>query len=345
MAVNKIIKHGKIAWGYTLRIDGVRYRKYSVKWNRKQAIEEERNLLTRKGEAKSITYNDLWKQYVLHKKPQSKDSTMRKHEATNRLHIAPTFGEKEIAKIKKTDILSWQDYLLSKDFSANTLRDIQNLFHAVLNYGVECELIDRNPFHFKRVKKIEQKEDLSVWTPSQFEQFASVITDPTHDAMYRLLYYGGLRKGEMIALNMEDYDGHGVRINKTYDRVLQDVTPPKTNNSYRYVELDKRTCDAIDRMISQYPSIEEASQMPLFGFYHRISFTSLERWKDEYWKQTGLPYLTLHGFRHSHASYLLEKGIRTRDVALRLGNTEAMVIKRYSHIINKSQSHITALFE
>lgn len=344
MAVNKIIKNGKPVWGYDVIIENVRHRKYSVKWNRKQAIEEERNLLTRKGEAKSITYNDLWKQYVLHKKPQLKDSTMRKHEATNRLHIAPTFGDKEIAKIKNSDIIGWQIELLDKNFSANTLRDIQNLFHAVLNFGLECEMIDRNPF-FKRVTKIEHKEEAEVWTPSQFEQFASVITDPTHDAMYRLLYYGGLRKGEMIALNMEDYDGKGVWISKTYDRVLQEVTPPKTNNSYRYVELDKHTCEAIDKMISLNPSIEEASQMPLFGFYHRISFTSLERWKDEYWKKTDLPYLTLHGFRHSHASYLLEKGIRPRDVALRLGNTEAMVIKRYSHILNKSQSHITALFE
>ncbi len=52
MSVNAVIKH--------------RFQNYSVKRNRKQAIEEERGLLTKTGEAKSITYNDLWKQEAYH---------------------------------------------------------------------------------------------------------------------------------------------------------------------------------------------------------------------------------------------------------------------------------------
>lgn len=350
MSVKKVIKHGKTCWQFDVVVDGKRIRKMSSSWNRKQCLEAERAFLADSGAVQDLTYNELFGRYMSHMRLQMKPSTIRKHADTNRNHIAPYFDNKRISKISKADILAWQDDLLSKTYhghlySNNMLKDIQSLFHATLQFGVECELIDKNPFKFKRVTRVEKKEELVVWSPDQFEQFAANITDPTHIAVFRTLYYGGLRKGELIALNVEDFDGNGVHISKTYDRYNSEVTAPKTANSYRYVELDKKTCDAIKHLISLYPAVPEIQRLPLFGYDHRVSPTSLERWKNDYLKQTDLPFLTLHGFRHSHASYLLEKGIRTRDVALRLGNTEEMVIKRYSHILNRSQSHITALFD
>lgn len=350
MSVKKIIKHGKVCWQFDVVVNGKRIRKMSSGWNRKQCLEAERSFLADSGVVTDLTYKELFSRYISHMALQMKPSTIRKHTDTNRNHIAPYFDGKRISKITKADILAWQDDLLTKTYnghlySNNMLKDIQSLFHATLQFGVECELIPTNPFKFKRVTRVEKKEELTVWTPSQFDIFASNISDPMHLALFRTLYFGGLRKGELIALNVEDFDGNGVHISKTYDRYNSEVTAPKTANSYRYVELDKRTCEAIQNLIELYPDVPEVKRFPLFGYDHRISPTSLERWKNEYWKLTDLPFLTLHGFRHSHASYLLEKGIRTRDVALRLGNTEEMVIKRYSHLINKSQSHITALFD
>ena len=116
-----------------------------------------------------------------------------------------------------------------------------------------------------------------------FYQFIKVVDNPIHNALFRTLYCGGLRRGELIALTVGDYDGKGVKINKTYDEHNHTVTPPKTFNSNRYVRLNKETCDAIDNMLKLYPDIQERNEMWLFGFDKRPAAQNLKRWKDNYY--------------------------------------------------------------
>lgn len=350
MSVRKFVKDGRNVWGFDVVVDGKRVRKSSGEWTKRAAADAERLFLARQGVVDGMRYAELFDLYITHMAPQRKATTIRKHKDTNRVHIAPYFDKKVVAKIKKADVIAWQNQILEaehdgKPYSNNMLIGIQALLRAVLNFGVESGVIATNPFNFKTVTRVQKKEEMIVWTPQQFEEFAANIEDPLYDAMFRAMYYGGLRKGEAIALNVEDFDGKGLNISKTYDRYNAKTTAPKTLNSYRYVALDSKTCAAISRLVELYPEVPETAHAPLFGFSHRVSPTQLERVKNKYLQMTDLPFLTLHGFRHSHASYLLEKGIRTRDVAARLGNTEEMVIKRYSHIIAESQDHITKLFE
>ena len=48
----------------------------------------------------------------------------------------------------------------------------------------------------------------------------------------------------------------------------------------------------------------------------------------------GLPKLTIHGLRHTHASILMEKGVSPKVVSERLGHASpAITMDIYSHVL------------
>ena len=63
-------------------------------------------------------------------------------------------------------------------------------------------------------------------------------------------------------------------------------------------------------------------------------------------KLAGLPYLTLHAFRHTHASLLLNAGISYKELQQRLGHsTLAMTMDTYSHLFDDTEKEVVNFFE
>lgn len=351
MSIKKIIVNGELCWSYDVMINGHRLRKASKKWSRKQAAEEERLAILNYGQSEKITFGELANIYFKHKKAEIKESSYRRLFNSCKNHILPFFSEMVVNDLTNKDIERWQNELLGKTFkgklySNNTIADTQTLLRSILEWGYIYNYTARNPFKSKNVhRKTEFKKEMVCWSKEQFDEFIQNVDDPLYNAVFRLLFCGGLRKGEMMALNIEDYDGKGVTVSKTYDEHNHVTTPPKTSNSYRYVSLNKATCSAIDELIATYPKTKDFGKQPLFGFYRHLSSTSLDRARDKYLALTDLPYITIHGFRHSCCSHLLQQGYRAKEVSDYLGNTEEMVTRTYSHLIQNRKAEMAATFE
>lgn len=59
-----------------------------------------------------------------------------------------------------------------------------------------------------------------------------------------------------------------------------------------------------------------------------------------------LPYIRIHDFRHSHASYLISKGMNMYKISKRLGHSSIeMTMNRYGHLLDVEEDEITSAIE
>ena len=126
-----------------------------------------------------------------------------------------------------------------------------------------------------------------------------------------MLYYTGMRISELMALKFKDYEYNGkIHIYRQWKVIntIGQFTSPKTSNSNRVVTLDIATRNQLENFIELSSRIcKEHSDM------------------------AKLPHIKLHGFRHSHATYLRNMGYDEWTISQRLGNEPKTASKTYIH--------------
>ena len=95
---------------------------------------------------------------------------------------------------------------------------------------------------------MKNAKEMNFWTKDEYMQFSEVIMDkPISFYAFEMLYWCGIRLGELLALTTADFDfkNRKLRINKSYQRLKgQDViTEPKTKKSNRTIEMPDYLCE------------------------------------------------------------------------------------------------------
>ena len=90
-------------------------------------------------------------QYLEDLKPQIKLNTYHTKVHIINTHIRPYFADKSLSEISSTDILQWQNELLSKrdkndkEDAATYLRTVENQLSAIFNHAVRYYRLPENP--------------------------------------------------------------------------------------------------------------------------------------------------------------------------------------------------------
>lgn len=149
----------------------------------------------------------------------------------------------------------------------------------------------------------------------------------------------GLRIGELMALRVQDVDflRRTVRVQDQLSVDGKRRVPTKTPRSRRTVPLPTVVADALAAHIAEFPP---AADGLIFTTFHGLP------WRREYYgqrtfkravRESGIPDTTTHDLRHHYASVLLDAGESVVAVAERLGDTPAMVLKVYGHLMPDSE--------
>ena len=93
-------------------------------------------------------------------------------------------------------------------------------------------------------------DEMEIWTKDEFQQFADCLMDKRISWLaFQILFWTGIRIGELLALTFGDVDldGKVITISKSYQRLKgKDViTPPKTPKSNRRVNIPQFLADDI----------------------------------------------------------------------------------------------------
>lgn len=183
---------------------------------------------------------------------------------------------------------------------------------------------------------------MKIWTQEQYELFSSHIKKSALKLAFDILFYTGIRSGELLALTPEDIlPDKRLNINKNYARIKGEdlFLTPKTSKSKRTITIPDFLYDDIFNYISKLYDIEPTHRI----FYFTKS--ALEKEIKQAAERAELEPIRVHDLRHSHASMLLDMGFDILEISERLGHESAKTtLETYSHLYpNKDKNLASAL--
>ena len=254
----------------------------------------------------------------------------------------------------------------SKSFSLAVLKKIKIYGSMILDYAVKMKVIYSNPM--KDVLLPKKKDDITsddkdkYYSKEELKQFLELV-ESEHDikltAMFRLLAYTGIRKGELQALNWDDIDftNNMITVNKTLALNTEKkvvVQTPKSKSSIRSISIDEQTANILKRW-----KLKQREKFLMIGTRikkHQPCFT--EEITNSYLylnfmnanlkricKKNEFKLIKVHGFRHTHCSLLFESGFTIQEVQDRLGHSDLKTtMSVYAHVTEKQRDNMADKF-
>jgi integrase len=254
--------------------------------------------------------------------------------------LLPYWSDIVITNIKPAGIRQWQNTLIAQGYADTYLKAINNQLCAILNYAVKYYGLRENPCHKAGSMGKKAAEEMLFWTKEEYLQFSKAIEDkPQAHAAFQVLYWCGIREGELLALTREDIDFQKqiLTINKSYQRLGKEdiITPPKTPKSNRVVAIPDFLCTELEQYLStlydQSPTARIFQVTKHFLYHEMIRGCGI----------SGVKKIRVHDLRHSHASLLVELGYSPLLIAERLGHENIeTTLNTYSHLYPHKQSEL-----
>ena len=146
------------------------------------------------------------------------------------------------------DVRAWQNELLmykdknGKGYSQTYLKTINCQLTAIFNYAIRYYNLQDNPCRKAGAIGKSKGEPKDFWMQEEFNDFLETVSDKPETRMaFLLLYWSGMRIGELLALTYDDInlEEKTISITKSYQRLKgKDViTQPKTPKSIRIITM------------------------------------------------------------------------------------------------------------
>lgn len=306
---------------------------------KKEALEFEREFLAQSQFSIEMTFKSLYSLYQEDMESRIKKNTMETKEYIIKKKILPFFENMKVKEIKPIHIRKWQSDLLKTDYSKTYLKSIYNQLTAIFNYAVRFHNLDKNPCHVAGSIGKKDADEMQILTLQEFNKMIDYVTDKENKFFYIVLFWTGMRKGELLALTYEDVDFENktISINKNFQIVRGEkvITDPKTPKSKRVIAVNDIVLNCIKEMWDTTYKPNKTDTI----FY--VSKYSLKRQLDTACKRAKVPQIRIHDLRHSHASYLLSNGINIVILSRRLGHEKVQTtLNIYCHICPSSEDRL-----
>ena len=322
------------------------------KWKRgfatkKEALGFERDFLEQQSANPDMTFQNLYEIYMEDMAARLKQSTLLTKKAVLQTHILPFFSSKPINEIKASDVRRWQAKLMSSpnNYSQTYLKKINTELNSIINYAKRFYDLNTNPCGKAGTIGKAKAEEMDYWTYDEYIAFREGVKDkPLSYICFEVLYWTGMREGELLALSLADidFDNKTISINRTYLRIEgKDVfTSPKTRKSKRKIPIPDFLCQELsDYIQSRYMLDADERLFPVTKSY--LSHEMIRGCKN-----TGVKKIRIHDIRHSHASLLINQGCDALILADRLGHEKvSTTLNTYSHLFPHKQQELVHSLE
>lgn len=328
---------------------GERIQKKKRGFKRKaDALEFEREFLLKLDGSTQMTFLTLYEDYIADMENRLAPATLYRKKHIYRDKLLPFLGHYQITEIDEKVVRRWQNKILKQtkkdgsEYSQTYIKAINNEFSAIMNYAVKFYGLSHNPV--RRAGSIGRKhaDGIQFWTLDEFNQ-AMIHFESDEEiefrTMYFLLFYSGMRLGEMKALTINDFDfeNNFVSIRKNYSRVNGKVyiNEPKTPRPKRDITLPKEITGMVLGYIDTLYKISDNTLI------FPASKSSVSRRLKTAARNTGVKEIRTHDLRHSHASLLIEMGVNPLVIQERLGHEDIeTTLNTYSHLYPNKQEKL-----
>ncbi|WP_410506323.1 tyrosine-type recombinase/integrase [Haloimpatiens sp. FM7315] len=361
-------KRGK-TWSYRIDIGKIGTRRkqkekggFKTKKEAQQALTNALNQFNSTGklfEDKKITLDEIYNNFIENEAPITrKFSTIKRYNSLYENHLKETFGFKYIANITATEIQSFIA-LKAKTLSNEYVKSIYNFLLVLFKYAERMEYLKTNIIYNVAPPKVVHSDDIRIYTSDELKLINERLSSTNLQPAFQIGINLGLRAGECYALRWSDIDFNKKTV--TIDKQLQYYnkkwcfTSLKTKNSYRKVtfsnefkkyllELNQKQKLSFDFykdifkknliidtnnnnkpiVVTDFVNIKPNGEM-LNTYSHKIISRIT---KNEF----GIDF-KFHNLRHTHATFLLEKGVNPKYIQQRLGHSKLeFTLRLYTHV-------------
>ena len=290
-----------------------------------------------------VSKNDLFCEYyakwiMVYKQGAIRKVTMDKYLMTQQWleKLVPALKICDVNRIAYQQLLN--DYALFHE--RQTTMDFHHQLKGAILDAVDEGLIERDPTR-KAIIKGKQPAIKKVKYLNQFELHTLLANlnlgaEVNWDYFILLVAKTGMRFSEALALTPRDFDftRQTISVSKTWDyKGKGGFQPTKNKSSERKIQIDWQTVVQFSELLRHLPL-----DRPIFvkGCVYNSTVNDILK---RHCERSGIPVVSIHGLRHTHASILLFAGVTIASVARRLGHASMTTTqKTYLHIIQELEN-------
>jgi integrase len=272
-----------------------------------------------------------------------KPSAIRGYADALRLHVLPELGARRLADIQRRDVQRLADDLLAGRLTPSTIRNALMPLRVIYRRAIEDGEVAVNPCTGLRLPANRGRRDRIV-SPEQAAALLAALA-PEDRVIWSLALYGGLRRGEVMALRWRDVDlAEGViRVERGWDEKARLFVEPKSRAGRRKVPIAAALRDVLaehkmsarGELVAPRPD----GRTPFDGG------AAAER-AQRAWRRAGLEPITLHEARHTFASLMIAAGVNARALATYMGHASVTITyDRYGHLMPGNEDEAAALLD
>lgn len=294
------------------------------------------------------TYIEKWMETV--KRPSLKAASFDRLERTYLTQIKDSrVGRCQLGNITSMDVQGLINEK-SRTLSYSSLKKIYELLNGCFEYAVICREMDFNPVRAVQMPKKEnlnkKEKQMGVFSKEELTRIENVaaITYQSGEVRYRhtwfflLLANTGLRAGEAIALRWDNID-----LDKGFIHVKQNasvvkcrdgkenkyqvvITTVKTKTGNRIVPCNEKALQAL-RALQDYQKSHHihSDYVDCNDKGELLSQQTLPKILKAILKAADVPYRSVHSFRHTFATNLIQAGVDVKVVSQLLGHSSVKI--------------------
>ena len=231
---------------------------------RRESLEWEQKFQQQSAGDLDMSFEAFVEIYTTDLKARLKESTWQTKEHIIQTKILPYFGKRKINEITTKDVIAWQNELLAyrdekhKPYSQSYLKTLHNQLSAIFNHAVRFYDLRSNPAAKAGNMGSEERKEMLFWTKEEYQKFAEEMMDkPISYYAFQMLYWTGIREGELLALTPADFDFERgtVKISKTYQRLKG------KDEVYRHLTQTDIWCESIVDLYEKGISVSSMSKV------------------------------------------------------------------------------------
>lgn len=280
--------------------------------------------------ASSMTFADYFKMWMeTYKKNDIRPSTYNTYISTLR-HIKESFDGVTLENLTYSLLQSRLD-TIGKTLSKGTMTLIVSRIKACLKDALYDKYILDDIFTRLKPHGIERSKKTNTLSVTEFEKLQDYLYHSKLDKASLAILVAletGMRIGEVLALQYKDVSIPFDNIHVNKSRSGNIVGKPKNKNSVRDIKITNELANIISN---------EKNNSTEFIFNCRRQ--TVRNRLDSLINKLDLQPITIHGLRHSHASYLLYKGVSINYVSARLGHANTSITQKvYAHMLKEEKT-------
>lgn len=273
-----------------------------------------------------------------------KPSAIRSYEAALTERIYPELGAVRLSDVRRMDVQRLADDMLAEGLDASTIRNMLMPLRVIFRRALEDGIVAVSPCDKLRLPAVRGSRD-RIASPEEAHKLVAAV--PEHDrALWATAFYAGLRRGELMALRVEDVDlaSGRIRVERSYDPKERAYVEPKSMKGKRTVPVPA----VLRSYLATHKLALGWSEGLFFGRTPDLPFddSSLQARADTAWKRAKLQRITLHECRHTYASLMIAAGVNAKALSTYMGHASVTITyDRYGHLMPGNEDEAIALVD